>query len=65
MFGSITSGGALADDGDVNDWPPSCLGAALDDDDDVNDWAHHVWEAALDDDDVNDWPVTTSFGGYV
>ena len=59
MFGSITSGGALADDGDVNDWAPSRLGAALADDD-VNDWAHHVWGAALDDD-VNDWAIT--FGG--
>ena len=39
MFGSITSGGALADDGDVNDWASSRLGAALEDDDDLNDWA--------------------------
>ena len=27
------SGGAVADDGDVNDWAPSRLGDALDDDD--------------------------------
>ena len=61
MIGSITSGGALADDGDVNDCAPSCLGAALDD---VNDWAHHVWEAALDDDDVNDWARHDVVWGY-